>query len=156
MRLSKCSRTVRRTYTAVAASDVGGMPLLARTALWKPASVAHTGCLPEMADMRARSAAIQDGRLRWLAPFAWTGRLALTMYMLQIAVLDLAFSNSAFGLHVSPFGGLAAGLLLFATGAVLARWWMARHRFGPLEWVWRSATYGRLQPMARQPAPGPP
>src|SRR5687768_14243379 len=62
MRLSKCSRTVRRTYTAAAASDVGGMPSLAWTALWKPASVAHTGSLPEMADMRARSAAIHAGR----------------------------------------------------------------------------------------------
>jgi uncharacterized protein len=28
-----------------------------------------------------------------------------------------------------------------------SKWWMAHFRFGPLEWVWRSATYKSLQPM---------
>jgi uncharacterized protein len=23
-------------------------------------------------------------------------------------------------------------------------WWLAHFRYGPLEWVWRSLTYGRL------------
>ena len=27
-------------------------------------------------------------------------------------------------------------------------WWLRRFRFGPLEWLWRSLTYGRFQPMA--------
>ena len=26
-------------------------------------------------------------------------------------------------------------------------WWLARYRFGPAEWVWRSLTYGKKQPM---------
>jgi uncharacterized protein len=84
--------------------------------------------------------------LRWLGPFAWTGRMALTMYMIQIAILDLAFSEYAFNLHPTPLEGLAAGLTLFGAMAVSARWWLARFRFGPLEWLWRSATYARWQP----------
>ncbi|MYA15721.1 MAG: DUF418 domain-containing protein, partial [Gammaproteobacteria bacterium] len=27
-------------------------------------------------------------------------------------------------------------------------WWLGRYRFGPLEWLWRTLTYGRRQPMA--------
>ncbi|MEW6252725.1 MAG: DUF418 domain-containing protein, partial [Planctomycetota bacterium] len=26
-------------------------------------------------------------------------------------------------------------------------WWLRRFRFGPLEWLWRTLTYGRPQPM---------
>ncbi|MYI84232.1 MAG: DUF418 domain-containing protein, partial [Rhodothermaceae bacterium] len=26
-------------------------------------------------------------------------------------------------------------------------WWLKRFRFGPLEWVWRSGTYMKPQPM---------
>jgi uncharacterized protein len=35
---------------------------------------------------------------------------------------------------------------VFALQIVFSRWWLARFRFGPLEWLWRSATYGRWQP----------
>lgn len=29
----------------------------------------------------------------------------------------------------------------------LSVWWLRRYRFGPLEWLWRSLTYGHAQPM---------
>src|SRR5262249_49076070 len=84
--------------------------------------------------------------LRWLGPFAWTGRMALTNYMIQIAILDLAFSEYAFNLHPTPLQGLTAGLILFAAMALASRWWLSGFRFGPLEWLWRSATYAEWQP----------
>jgi len=37
--------------------------------------------------------------------------------------------------------------LLFGVELALCRWWLARFRFGPLEWLWRPATYARLQRM---------
>ncbi|MFW5653474.1 MAG: DUF418 domain-containing protein, partial [Planctomycetota bacterium] len=30
-------------------------------------------------------------------------------------------------------------------------WWLRRFRYGPAEWLWRSMTYGELQPMRRVP-----
>ena len=83
--------------------------------------------------------------LRTLAPFGWSGRMALTSYMIQIAILDLTFSNYFLHLTLTPLRALAAGLALFAVSSALSRWWLARFRFGPLEWLWRSITYGHLQ-----------
>jgi uncharacterized protein len=91
-------------------------------------------------------AARKPAWLRTLAPFAWIGRMALTTYMVQIAILDLTFSNYFLHLGPTPLQALAAGLALFAVGTAVSRWWLLRFRFGPLEWVWRSVTYGRLQP----------
>ena len=44
-------------------------------------------------------------------------------------------------------------VLLFAAEAGLSRAWLARYRFGPLEWGWRVLTYARLQPLRRVVAP---
>jgi uncharacterized protein len=32
----------------------------------------------------------------------------------------------------------------------LSRWWLSRFRYGPLEWLWRTLTYGSLQPFRRR------
>ena len=84
--------------------------------------------------------------LRRLGAFAWTGRMALTNYMIQIAILDLMFSNYALGLQVRPLVGVVMAFALFFVDAVFSRWWLARFRYGPFEWLWRSATYARWQP----------
>jgi uncharacterized protein len=81
--------------------------------------------------------------IRRLTAFRSTGRMALTVYMIQIAILDLTFSNYALHISPTPLQALAGGLILFASNAALCRWWLARFRFGPLEWLWRSITYGR-------------
>jgi uncharacterized protein len=84
--------------------------------------------------------------LRRFAVFGWPGRTALTSYMSQIVVLDLTFDKYAIGASVTPLGGLAAGLLLFLANVLFSRWWLRDHPYGPLEWLWRSATYARWQP----------
>jgi uncharacterized protein len=48
-------------------------------------------------------------------------------------------------------------LLVFGAQMAWSPWWLARYRFGPAEWLWRSLTYGKLQPMrvgGRVMAPG--
>lgn len=93
--------------------------------------------------------------LRRLAAFGWTGRMALTNYMAQIAILDLVFAKYALGLAVTPLVGLAAALALFLADAALSRWWLKRFRYGPLEWLWRSITLARWQPWRiAEPATG--
>ena len=87
--------------------------------------------------------------LRRLAPFGWTGRMALTNYMLQVMSLDLIFSNYALGLSIAPWVAPLAALALFAVEAIFSRFWLTRCRYGPLEWLWRSITYWQRQPLAR-------
>ena len=44
-------------------------------------------------------------------------------------------------------GAVAASLLiafpLYALQVVFSNWWMSRFRFGPMEWLWRTLTYGK-------------
>jgi len=84
--------------------------------------------------------------LRRLASLGWAGRMALTNYMTQVIVLDVLFSKYGFGLTVTPFVGPLCAVTLFAAHALFSRWWLTRYRLGPLEWVWRSVTYWKLQP----------
>jgi uncharacterized protein len=82
----------------------------------------------------------------WL--FANAGRMALTNYLIQIAAIDLLFSGYALGLGaIRPLAGPLMALTLFAAEAAFSTLWLARFRFGPAEWLWRSLTYGRRQPM---------
>jgi uncharacterized protein len=83
--------------------------------------------------------------------FAWTGRMALTNYMIQIAILDLTFAKYALGVTVTPLVGLAMAIVLFVVDAAVSRWWLARFRSGPLEWMWRSITYARWEPLRHSP-----
>jgi len=36
---------------------------------------------------------------------------------------------------------------------VLSLWWLRRFDFGPVEWLWRCATYGRWLAIRRSSAP---
>jgi uncharacterized protein len=84
-----------------------------------------------------------------LAVFGWAGRMALTNYMVQAAVLDVLASAYGFGLKLRPYAYVAAALVLFAAEAAVSAVWLAHFRFGPLEWLWRTVTYARPQPLRR-------
>jgi uncharacterized protein len=68
-----------------------------------------------------------------------------------------------FGDILGSYALMGFGLLLFRNRSdktlFLSHLWLARFRFGPVEWVWRSLTYGKAQPMRRaagSPAPAAP
>lgn len=86
---------------------------------------------------------------RRLSVFAPVGRMALTNYLTQTIVLVLIFNGYGGGLigHTGPAMGLVIALLLYGVQMVVSRIWLASYRFGPMEWVWRSLTYGEAQPM---------
>jgi len=50
--------------------------------------------------------------------------------------------------------GLTVGIL--AVQMAWSRWWLARFRYGPVEWAWRCATWWRIAPLRRgTPLPSP-
>lgn len=93
-------------------------------------------------------------RPRWkrrLAPLAATGRMALTNYLGQSLICAVLFYGYGFGL-TGQVGVAASALLatsIYALQTLWSVWWLRRFQFGPLEWVWRSLTYGTLQPFRR-------
>lgn len=100
-------------------------------------------------------------RERWarrLAPLAAVGRMALTNYLFQTLVcttLCYSYGLRWYG-RITPAGGLALAVVIFALQVPLSVLWLRHFRFGPLEWLWRSATYLRWQPLRVPPPRGLP
>jgi uncharacterized protein len=82
------------------------------------------------------------------------GRMAFTNYVGASAVMAVIFQGWGLGLY-GQF--MRPGLELFvlfgwALMLVCSPWWLARFRYGPLEWLWRCLTYGKLFPLRRETA----
>jgi uncharacterized protein len=91
---------------------------------------------------------------RSLSLLAPAGRMALTNYLMQSLVCTLVFYGYGLG-HFEQLPRawqLPFALALFAAQVALSHAWLARFRFGPAEWVWRTLTYGVRQPMRREVA----
>lgn len=84
-----------------------------------------------------------------LAPIGQAGRMALSNYMLQAVVLDAMASGYGWALKIPPARYVIYAPIFFGVVAALSTMWLSKFRFGPLEWIWRSVTYWRLQPMTR-------
>ena len=84
-----------------------------------------------------------------LAVFGYAGRMALTNYMVQAAILDALSSAYGWGLRLRPLAYLPAAMVLFGIEAICSRAWLMQFRVGPLEWVWRTITYADMQPLKR-------
>ena len=93
-----------------------------------------------------------SGRAAAIAkPFAAAGRMALTNYLTQSIVLGFVFYGYGFGWfgRIGPAAGLAMAIVLYAAQLAVSVVWLRQYRFGPFEWLWRSLTYGRRQPLQR-------
>ncbi len=84
------------------------------------------------------------------------GRMPLTNYLMQTLICTTVFYGYGLALwgRFDRFELLAFVLGIWVLLVLLSRWWMARFRFGPAEWLWRSLSYWSLQPM-RHAAPAP-
>jgi len=87
-------------------------------------------------------------RLQVLAP---VGQMALTNYLTQSLVCTLIFYGYGLGLfgQVGHAAGIALTLVIYLLQIPLSHWWMKRFYYGPAEWLWRSLTYLKPQPMIR-------
>ncbi|WP_407351076.1 DUF418 domain-containing protein [Luteimonas sp. R10] len=86
-----------------------------------------------------------DAGARALGLLAPAGRMALSHYLLQSLVGSLVFYGYGLALwgRIGHAGLLLLAAVVFALQVATSRWWLARFRFGPVEWLWRWATYGR-------------
>jgi uncharacterized protein len=90
-----------------------------------------------------------------LALFAPVGRMALTNYLAQSAIcIALYYGGGLVGV-AGPLFGLVLALVIFPAQMLFSAWWLARFRYGPMEWLWRSLTYGRVQAMRLESTTAP-
>jgi len=89
-----------------------------------------------------------------LDPLAAVGRMALTVYLAQTLMFTTLFYGYGLGraYRLGPVAVTGWAIAFFAVQVVACQWWSRRFQFGPAEWLWRSLTYLRWQPM-RQPSP---
>jgi uncharacterized protein len=100
----------------------------------------------------AASTQFGEKLLGWAAPL---GRMAFTNYLAQSLIFGWAFYGHDFGLfgRLGASTALAFGAAVYGAQVIFSRWWLKRHNFGPVEWLWRTLMYGQLQPMKLSTAP---
>ena len=82
---------------------------------------------------------------------AATGQMAFTNYLLQTVICTTIFYGHGFGFFgkVERLGQILTVLAVWIILLQISTLWLGRFRFGPAEWLWRSLTYRKAQPMRR-------
>jgi uncharacterized protein len=127
---------------------------------WLPLVMAPVRHLGEMGIAAAYVAGFtllfqRDAWRKRLSVLAPVGRMALTNYLLESVLGVTLFYGYGLG-WMNTLGSaaqFAVALAVFALQVGFSHLWLARFRFGPVEWVTRSLTYGRAQPMRRGSVP---
>jgi len=85
-------------------------------------------------------------------PFAAVGQMAFTNYLLQTIICTTVFYGHGFGQfgQVERVGQIALVAAVWAFQLIVSPLWLRHFLFGPFEWLWRSLTYLRFQPIRRQ------
>ena len=80
---------------------------------------------------------------------ACAGRMALTNFIAQSVVMTGLFYGFGIGLEgtVGPMSGVLIGCLIWFGQVKASQAWLRRFQFGPAEWIWRTITYSRRQPL---------
>jgi uncharacterized protein len=89
--------------------------------------------------------------LAYMGRLAAVGRMAFSNYILHTLICTTIF----YGYGLGQFGKIARAtqieivVVIWILQLVISPMWLAKFRYGPLEWIWRSLTYGRRQPLLR-------
>ena len=75
------------------------------------------------------------------------GRMSLTTYLCGSVFRALTFLGYGFGLigHIGVTASVALGIFLYALQIPFSNWGLSKYQFGPVEWLWRSLTFMKIQ-----------
>ena len=98
--------------------------------------------------------ALRSGAGRWLlAPFQAAGKIPLTTYLFtSFLMFWVLLPGFGFGLHGRwGWGGMITmAAIIIAAEVVATNLWLRWHETGPMEWLWKSAAYGRRMPFRKR------
>jgi uncharacterized protein len=75
---------------------------------------------------------------------AVVGKMALTSYLTQTLLGWFIF----FGFGLNLLGNVSPAVAYLQI--IFSRFWLKKYYYGPIEWIWRSLTYLKMQPMIRK------
>lgn len=85
--------------------------------------------------------------LHRLRPLGYAGRMALSNYIGQTLVGVGIYTGLGWFGQINLLQGVLIAVPVYILQIIFSYYWLKRYRFGPLEWIWRSLTYGKIQPM---------
>jgi uncharacterized protein len=79
------------------------------------------------------------------------GKMAFSNYIMHSLIGNFVFLNAGLGFmgQVGPVYSTLFGILVFIIQIIFSTLWLRYFNFGPVEWIWRSATYKKWQPMMK-------
>lgn len=80
------------------------------------------------------------------------GKMAFTNYISHSVVCVIIFFGVGLGYMgmLGPVAWTLFAVVIYAAQIVFSTLWLKKFEYGPLEWVWRSLTYGRIQPIVKK------
>jgi uncharacterized protein len=111
------------------------------------ATVFMVGAYVSMIMLWSKSARFESLKLR----LTNVGRMAFSNYIGQTVLATLIFYGWGLGLYgrLNRLELLGIMILIWIIQLFVSPWWLARFRYGPLEWLWRTMSYWKWQPMRR-------
>ncbi|NNK69639.1 MAG: DUF418 domain-containing protein [Flavobacteriaceae bacterium] len=93
----------------------------------------------------------KDSWQRRLIVFAPYGRMALTNYFLQSVIGTYILFGWGLGYvgEIRNYQMFIIAIVVIILQMLISKWWLSKFRYGPLEWLWRSATYLKWQPFKK-------
>ena len=84
-----------------------------------------------------------------LSVLAPVGKMAFSNYVLQSVIGTVVFLGPGLGYisQTGPVYNTLFGLLVFTGQVIMSNLWLRYFNYGPVEWLWRSLTYRKMQPM---------
>ena len=81
----------------------------------------------------------------------YPGKMAFTNYIMQSLIATIFFMPFGFGMmgKLGPAYGFLFAFLVFVFQIFFSKIWLSYFQYGPVEWLWRSATYGKWQSMKK-------
>jgi len=95
----------------------------------------------------------KSGLFKWLfALLRPVGQMAFTNYLMQSFMCNLFFLGIGFGMigKLQRYEIYYVVIVVWVIEIAWSHLWLRFFRFGPLEWLWRSLTYWKKQPMKKQ------
>jgi uncharacterized membrane protein YeiB len=82
-----------------------------------------------------------------LFTFSFAGKMAFTNYILQSIIGYFLMRSISLYETLTPTTAILITIIVFIAQVFLSKFWLSRFKLGPLEWLWRCISYGKILPI---------